>query len=412
MTESRNPVDGASVRAAGQRPLGVWALATAVIFFARAFMFSTWVSRGPEVKSLLGIDTLQLGLVTMLYPLGGLLAVGFSGPLVQRFGSRTVAFACYTTGAASLALLGPAITAGSIVAAAILLVAFGAAMAIIDFVGNYEGTFVERAAPRSVFSALHGAFGVGMLAGAAISGVVSGAGVSLATQFIVIGVITFALTAAASLSLPRHAKVVETDEQRAGQRRANLAVWRERRSQTIALIGFSFILAETAAGTWVPIALTKSGFDDATAAYALSALWVAVTIGRLLGGFVVDAIGRFRTVLVSALVTAAGLGVFMLADVVSLPWLGLALWGFGMAIGFPMSVASMSDDPARSAARINMIITIVYLAGITVGPALGAVGQAFGIYVAFAIPLGLMLVSAVLSPATRVSRSDQPQAAG
>ena len=46
---------------------GRWVFATAILFFSRAFLFSTWVSRGPEVKGLLGINTVEMGLFTMLY---------------------------------------------------------------------------------------------------------------------------------------------------------------------------------------------------------------------------------------------------------------------------------------------------------------------------------------------------------
>jgi uncharacterized membrane protein YoaK (UPF0700 family) len=66
-----------------------------------------------------------------------------------------------------------------------------------------------------------------------------------------------------------------------------------------------------------------------------------------------------------------------------------------------MSVNSMSDDPTRSAPRINMIITVVYISSILVGPVIGTIGQMFSIYAAFAVPLALMILSAVLSPATK-----------
>jgi hypothetical protein len=48
-----------------------------------------------------------------------------------------------------------------------------------------------------------------------------------------------------------------------------------------------------------------------------------------------------------------------------------------------------------------MIISIVYLSGITIGPALGALGEAMGIYVAFGIPLVMMLLTAAISGATK-----------
>jgi lipopolysaccharide export LptBFGC system permease protein LptF len=72
-----------------------------------------------------------------------------------------------------------------------------------------------------------------------------------------------------------------------------------------------------------------------------------------------------------------------------------------MAIGFPMSVSSMGDDPVLAPGRINMIITVVYISSMTVGPALGAVGQVAGIYAAFGIPLAFLIASAALSKVTK-----------
>ena len=89
--------------------IGPWFSATFAIFFIRAFLYSTFVSRGPEVMDHLHINTVQMGLFTMLYPLGGLLGVGFSSGLVHRFGSKVVTVAIYTLAAGSLAALGPEI---------------------------------------------------------------------------------------------------------------------------------------------------------------------------------------------------------------------------------------------------------------------------------------------------------------
>ena len=126
-----------------------------------------------------------------------------------------------------------------------------------------------------------------------------------------------------------------------------------------------------------------------------------VTVVRLLGGFIVDRLGRHRTVLVSAVVTALGIALFMVGGGELLRYVALALWGGGMAVGFPLSVSTMGDDPAWAAARINLGVSVVYLASITVGPALGAVGQVFGLTVAFGIPLVMAIVAALLSGVTK-----------
>ena len=386
-----------------QPRVSVWFAATFVLFFARAFIFASWVSRGPEVMDDLHINTVQMGLLTMLFPIGGLLAIGFASGLVQRFGSRVVGFGAFLIACTAFALLGPAISAGSIVLAGILLVLTGAPIAVTDFVGNYEGTLVDRASKHSLFPAINSAYGVGMLLAALLSGILAGIGVGLGISYVAIGLVIAMAACVGALALPNHPRAELTPEMNKVRRRQSRRVWTEKRSLMIALIGFTFVMSETSAGTWMPIALADSGFSHAAAAFSLSIFWIVVTAVRMVGGWVIDRIGRYPVVLLSILLTVVGIVVFMLDGFLHMPYVGLGLWAAGTALGFPLSTLSMSDDPVLAAARVNMIITIVYLASVTVGPALGGVGQAFGLFVAFSIPVVLLMASALVSKATKPS---------
>jgi predicted MFS family arabinose efflux permease len=378
----------------------VWSTASATLFFARAFLFSTWVSRGPEVQELLGFNDLEFGIFTMLYAVGGLLGIFFASFLVKRFGSRMIAALGFSIGAASLVGIGLSVELGMILVSSLLLVAIGTPMAIEDFVGNYEGNAADRKSKRSIFPAIHGAYGVGMLGGAAVSSWAIDQGIGLAGHYFVTGLFVAAISVAAGILLPSRPSTSETSAKSTtkGQTRK---VWSEKRSLLIAVVGFSFIMAEMSAGTWVPIALTGSGYSGSDAAIMFGIFWIAITAGRLVGGFIVDAVGRSRTILFSALLAASGIAVFIAQDLINLPLLGLILWGLGIAMGFPMSVASMGDQESMAPARINMIITVVYISSITVGPALGTLGEFAGLYVAFGIPLVFMLIAAILSPITK-----------
>ena len=126
---------------------------------------------------------------------------------------------------------------------------------------------------------------------------------------------------------------------------------------------------------------------------------------RLVGGVIVDAIGRRYTALVSTLVTALGVTIFMTVGSPAVSYFALVLWGAGMALGFPMAISAMADDPQMAAARLNMIMTVVYLCAVSVGPILGAIGQAVGIFDSFTIPLIFLLLSAVLS---KVTKKEEP----
>lgn len=381
--------------------IGLWFAGTSAIFLTRAFLFSSWVSRGPEVQEALKINTAQMGLLSMVYPVGGLVGVLFASWLVHRFGSRLVNTVTFTMATAGLAILGPAIESNNLALTVGCLLLMGTPMAISDYVGNYEGSGVDKASRRSLFPAIHGAFGVGMLLGASVASWFISLEISLTTSFVTTAIFVAVISLAAGLTFNKSSTESNESAVKSDQRGNALKVWAEKRSLLLSVLGFSFIMAEMSAGTWVPIALTKNGFSGAEAASAFGIFWIVVTIARLTGGFVVDLIGRYRTVLLSALVTAAGMVMFMSSQVTGLHYLGLIFWGGGMALGMPMVVSSMSDDPAKTAARVNMIITIVYVSSISVGPALGALGQTAGIYVAFGIPLVMMLISAILSGVTK-----------
>lgn len=364
-------------------------------------MFSSWVSRGPEVQAALHINTAEMGLLSMLYPAGGMAGILFAGYLVHRFGSKVVNSSCFIITGVGFFTLGQAMELNNIMLAVTCLFVMGIAMSVSDYQGNFEATNVDRASKHSLFPAIHGTFGVGMLLGAGVASLFINNGVSLANSYAIVAVLIVVVSLLASFTFPKIKFAAENKAQKAKVREQTIKVWFEKRTLLIALVGFAFIMAEMSAGVWVPIALTQSGFAAAEAASAFGILWIVITIARLLGGYVVELLGRFRVVLISTIVTSIGILIFMNVETLHLPYLGLIIWGFGFALGFPMSVMSMGDDPEMAPPRVNMIISVVYIASVTVGPALGSVGQIFGIYVAFAIPLAVIILAGILSPVTK-----------
>ena len=167
----------------------MWSFASAGIFFTRALLFSTWLSRGPEVQQALSLNTAQMGLFVMLFPLGGLAGVLFANTLTVRFGPKVVGSVIYFMGALALAILGVSIVAENLFVSALALFAMGLPMAIADFLGNFEGTAVDRLSQKSVFPAIQAAFGVGMLLGAGGASLAIGAGWSLTLNYLVVAAV-------------------------------------------------------------------------------------------------------------------------------------------------------------------------------------------------------------------------------
>ena len=184
--------------------IAIWFAGAATIFFTRAFLDSTWVSRGPEVQDALEINTAQMGWLAMLYPAGGLAGILFAGPLVHRFGTRNVNTATFAVAGTAFAILGFAVDAGSFFVSSICLFFMGLPMALSDFLGNLEGTAVDKAAKRSIFSAIHGLFGVGMLVGAGLATWLINVDVSLSVSFLAVGIFIGVVSIIGGYGFPKH----------------------------------------------------------------------------------------------------------------------------------------------------------------------------------------------------------------
>ena len=379
------------------RGLGVWFAATAITFLTRAMLFSTWQSRAPEVMKYLGLTTSEMGLLVMLFPAGGAIAIFFASSLMKRFGVGPMTIFGFTLGSVSLAGLAFSIPAGNLALSSVLILTLGMPMAFADFASNYEATEVDKQSKRSLLPILHSTFGVGMMLAAGFAGWMLGQKFSLTSNYLIVAAVSLISSIWAGLSFPKN----EHFESETLRRQLVQSVWKEKRTQAIALIGISFIIAELSAGTWLPIALEKSGFTPAAAANAFGLFWVTITLTRALGGFVVEKLGRFATILASIIVTAIGICFFIFDSAIHQPYAGLVIWAAGLSLGFPMAANALSDNAERSPIRINMMITLVYISSISVGPLLGAIGEISGLYVAFGVPLALLLVSAILSGQTK-----------
>ena len=103
----------------------LWSLAAAGIFFTRALLFSTWLSRLPEVQQALSLNTAQMGLFVMLFPLGGLAGILFANTLTVRLGAKVVGSSIFLMGALAMAILGFSLVAGNLLISSVALFAMG-----------------------------------------------------------------------------------------------------------------------------------------------------------------------------------------------------------------------------------------------------------------------------------------------
>jgi MFS family permease len=157
------------------------------------------------------------------------------------------------------------------------------------------------------------------------------------------------------------------------------SVWQEPRSLLIGVLAFAAALSEGAANNWLSLAFVD-GFDttEAFGGLVLGLFIGTMTVVRIFGARAIDHLGRVASLQLSCLFAILGLAAFGLAPSPQFALVGVAFWGGGTALCFPLAVAAASDEPLRAHARVSMMASLGSVAVMTGAPLIGVVASAFG----------------------------------
>ena len=123
-----------------------------------------------------------------------------------------------------------------------------------------------------------------------------------------------------------------------------------------------------------------------------------MTVARWFGPALLDRYGRVAVVRTIALVGIAGTMLFVLAPVTWLALVGVALWGLGASLGFPVGMSAGADEPALAASRVSVISSIGYCAFLTGPPLIGFLGDQITVLNALVSVTVLLALAAVIAP--------------
>lgn len=366
-------------------------VATRIAFFIGGFAVSAWAPLIPFAKRRLALDDAQLGLMLLCLGVGSVMMMPLAGGLAARFGCR---HAILAAGAVIVLCMPVLMLAPSIPVLAVTLAVFGASVGVLDVVMNVQAVIVERASGRAMMSGFHGMYSVGGIAGA---GGVAGALALGATPLVAIA--GTAVLAALLLATARRGLLAQGG---AGDQPA--FVLPRGRVLLVGAVCFAMFLSEGAVLDWSAVFLsTVRHADPATAGFGYVAFAVTMTLGRLTGDRIVQALGAFRVVVCGALIAAAG---FTLAILSASPLAGLAgfaLVGAGAANVVPVMFSAAGRQHDMPTHLAVAAVTTMGYAGVLLGPAaLGFVAKASSLPIAFGLLVVLLLgVASVARPATR-----------
>ncbi|GAA2246839.1 MFS transporter [Rarobacter faecitabidus] len=380
---------------------------------------ASWLSRLPAIKREFELSDSQFGAYLLVISLGGLIALFIVGGVVARLGGPRSARAAAVVYILAMLLLCAALLTTNGVLLLLALAACGFAGASTNVPMNLAASDIGRRVGRENLSQFHALYSIGAVLGAGIGSLSARLEVAAAAQVasvgLAAGIVMFLLAPA---MFDKAASGAAGGAQRGAggplaMLRTSLRAWREPRTIKIGALVFFGSLSEGTANAWLAIAIV-SGFSasEATGALALSVFTAAMTIGRFLGPVVIGSLGRPRTVIVTGVIGATGLSLFVLSPLGPAMWTGIVLWGIGAALSGPLAIAAAADDPAGAASRLAVASSCGSAAEIAAPPAFGALAQAVGprhMLLAVVLAIGATLVlSPAVKPLKQSAKSDGP----
>lgn len=353
----------------------------AIILFLYFLVFgvggASWLVRLPDVRSYIDVTTALLGWVLFAGSVGAMTSLIASGRFVARFGARTAVLVGFTTLG-----IGQIVQAISLLETSAWGVALGGLIAGLGYgigdVGiNVEGAELEKLRGKSLLPQLHGAYSLGALAGAGIGTLAIITNFSLVIQMIVIAGITTALAWVTYRKLPLstgRTHVVAAEKQ---VKREPVAL-----SKRIVFLGLGIMglsLAEGGSNDWLALSVVDDyQLDTTTAGITFAIMTLAMVITRFSGGKLVDRFGRVLTLRSLGIAGVIGILLVILSPTIYLAWVGAALWGAGVALGFPLFISAAADGE-NSSQRVATVTAFGYAAFLVGPPLLGFIGQAWGL---------------------------------
>jgi MFS family permease len=374
--------------------------AVSALFLVNGALVANILPRLPAIKAGLDLSNAELGLAIAAMPIGGLLAGGFAGALIHRFGSGRLTVAVQVVYGLLLVVVGLAPSWPALAATFLVL---GALDATSDAGMNAHGILVQDRYGRSIMQAFHGFWSAGTLVGGATGALAAGAGIPVPVHLAFAGVALAVASLVASTGLLDEHEgetAAAADEAPITLRDAPRLL---RLLAPFALLGVLGVMLEDAAQTWSSVYLVEVlGLAAGVAAVSFVLYTAAMTGGRLTNDRWVDRWGPATVARGGALIAAGGLALVAAAGPTAIPALAFAGFiavGIGASSQFPAMVNAAASVPSVPAAHGIAVVSWMARLGFVIGPTLiGFAADAFGLAAAFLIPLTAALLVAALAP--------------
>lgn len=373
-----------------------WRNAVVVLFALGGITVSAWGPRLPSIRADLHLGDGVIGLVLAGVTVGSIAGLAASSALLSWLGARRVVASVVILASIGLATVGIAAGAfSSVVFTVVGFVCVGFGIGCLDVMINVEGSAVERESRKTLMPLMHAGWSVGAVVGSGIGAAAAALDIAFEWQFVGEAVVLAIAALVAVRFLPA---IVAQDASLArapiGVRiRGWLRGWTDWRLLLIGVVMLGVELGEGTANSWLTLAVRDDHHQtDAVAALFFTAFAIGESGARILGGPLVDRVGRVNAVRFTTAVGVIGLVLFIVGVPAWITLIGVLLWSVGVSMGFPLGMSAAADSGPNPAARVSVVASIGYLANLGGPPVIGFLAESFGLLNAFWLVAVLLAV--------------------
>lgn len=343
-----------------ERSKRAYRIAVSCLFFLQGLCFATWASRIPTIQQSLHLSETALGAILLALPVGSLIALPFSGWLVNKYGSKRIATNAILLYSLFLTSLGFAPNILLLIGGLIL---FGIAGNTANIAINTQAVGVEARYGRNIMASFHGLWSLAGFTAAGIGTFMIGNGIVPLHHFLIIAtLIVLGIALSFQYLLPDEAKSATSE---------SLFVKPDKTLVMLGLIAFSCMICEGAMFDWSGIYFQKVvGAKDGWIGAGYTAFMCTMATGRFVADRVVNKVGFRKTIQFSGLLIGTGLCIAVLFPSLVLSIVAFLLVGFGVSSVVPLVYSEAGKSKVMSTGKALAAVSSIGFLGFLLGPPL------------------------------------------
>ena len=312
-------------------------------FALQPIVLGAWFPRLPQVQERLDLTTSELALALIGLPIGLLVFLFIGGRLAERLGTRRSMVGGHAAFLLVMPLPAFAPTGATLFVA---LICAGLTLAAAELALNVTADKIEKTSGRMIMAGCHGFWSVGVLFGSVLGTSFAALGTTTGISLALVSAVLALPLLSACLIMKDYSLATPSREKSDEGPRVSTALL------IVCFFAFGIALGEGAMADWAAIYLTdvfEATAGPAGFGYTVFALMVAT--GRFFGDTIRHSIGLKATAQVFCIGAIVGAILLVFAPTLPIAFVGIALFGLGVSVGFPLAVTAASAAPGRFSDR-------------------------------------------------------------